>query len=100
MSDPRLQSYQSDPRRYDELLDGAGHVRNLHDVFYPRTGKIGADGKPETVVLPGYAGIFYDLLRDMPKSILEYALGGSAPMPSPRRSSGPVDPCGSSWSAR
>jgi hypothetical protein len=61
---------------------GAGHVRNLHDVFYPRTGKIGADGKPETVVLPGYAGIFYDLLRDMPKSILEYALGGSAPMPS------------------
>ena len=28
MSDPRLQSYRSDPRRYDELLDGAGRVRN------------------------------------------------------------------------
>ncbi len=28
MSDPRLQSYRSDPRRYDELLDGEGRVRN------------------------------------------------------------------------
>ncbi len=28
MSDPRLQSYRSDPRRYDELLDGDGRVRN------------------------------------------------------------------------
>ena len=28
MSDPRLQSYRSDPRRYDELLDGDGSVRN------------------------------------------------------------------------
>jgi hypothetical protein len=31
--------------------------------------------------LPGYAGIFYDILRDVPSSILEYALGGTAPMP-------------------
>jgi hypothetical protein len=60
---------------------GAGHVKTLHDVVYPRTGKVGADGKPERVVLPGYAGIFYDLLRDLPKSILEYALGGTAPIP-------------------
>jgi uncharacterized circularly permuted ATP-grasp superfamily protein/uncharacterized alpha-E superfamily protein len=28
VSDPRLQSYRSDPRRYDELLDGDGQVRN------------------------------------------------------------------------
>ena len=28
MSDPRLQSYRSDPRRYDELLDGDGGVRS------------------------------------------------------------------------
>jgi uncharacterized circularly permuted ATP-grasp superfamily protein/uncharacterized alpha-E superfamily protein len=28
VSDPRLQSYRSDPRRYDELLDGDGRVRN------------------------------------------------------------------------
>ena len=28
MTDPRLQSYRSDPRRYDELLDGEGRVRS------------------------------------------------------------------------
>jgi uncharacterized circularly permuted ATP-grasp superfamily protein/uncharacterized alpha-E superfamily protein len=28
VSDPRLQSYRSDPRRYDELLDGEGRVRS------------------------------------------------------------------------
>ena len=28
MSDPRLQSYRSDPRRYDELLDSDGGVRS------------------------------------------------------------------------
>lgn len=28
MSDPRLQSYRSDPRRYDELLDAEGRVRS------------------------------------------------------------------------
>jgi len=28
VSDPRLQSYRSDPRRYDELLDGTGRVRS------------------------------------------------------------------------
>jgi hypothetical protein len=60
---------------------GAGHVTSPLDVGFPRTGQLQPNGKPERVSLPGYGGIFYDILRRVPSSVLEYALGGTAPMP-------------------
>jgi N12 class adenine-specific DNA methylase len=64
-----------------QQMHGAGHVHSPLDVAFPRDGGKDANGKPTRVRLPGYAGIFYDIVRDMPKSILEYTLGGTAPMP-------------------
>lgn len=60
---------------------GAGHVQSPMDVAFPRTGQRRPDGKPERVRIPGYAGIFYDILRDVPSSVLDYVLGGTAPLP-------------------
>jgi hypothetical protein len=60
---------------------GAGHVQSMLDVSFPKTGSKEPDGKPSRVRLPGLVGIFYDMLRDVPKSLFEYALGGTAPLP-------------------
>jgi hypothetical protein len=64
-----------------QLAHGAGHIESAMDVAYPRTGETDSQGKPERVRLPGYTGIFYDILRQPPRSAVEYALGGQAPMP-------------------
>jgi hypothetical protein len=64
-----------------QLMHGAGHVQSAKDVAFPRTGEADREGKPERVRLPGYAGIFYDILRDLPASLVEYAIGGQAPLP-------------------
>lgn len=64
-----------------QLAHGAGHVDSIKDIAYPRTGETKANGQPERVRLPGYAGIFYDILRHPPRSIVEYLIGGTAPFP-------------------
>jgi N12 class adenine-specific DNA methylase len=64
-----------------QLAHGAGHVESPMDVAYPRTGEVDRNGKPERVRLPGYAGIFYDILHRFPRSAVEYAMGGTAPLP-------------------
>lgn len=64
-----------------QLTHGAGHVKSAKDVAFPRTGERDRNGDPERVRMPGYTGIFFDILRDLPMSALDYAMGGSAPLP-------------------
>ena len=64
-----------------QLMHGAGHVESVLDVAYPRTGESTYTGEPERVKFPGYAGIFYDILRNLPRSALDYILGGGSPLP-------------------
>jgi hypothetical protein len=64
---------------YQHYLHHADHPRTVKDVAYPQTGKRLPNGEPERSRIPGYAGIFYDILRHPPQSIIEYLIGGEAP---------------------
>lgn len=64
-----------------QLAHGAGHIGSIADVALPRTGEYRYDGTPERVKVPGYSPIFYSILRHLPRSAVDYILGGNSPLP-------------------
>jgi N12 class adenine-specific DNA methylase len=65
-----------------QLAHGAGHVGSIADVALPRTGEVNkVTGEPERIKLPGYSAIFYAILHHLPRSLVDYILGGGSPLP-------------------